>query len=131
MGYLAVIVAALGCFAMGAVWYMSLSRPWMRAAQIDVGEDGRPANSGSAVPFIISGITALFVAGMMRHILVMGGIDGVGKSALAGLGVGLFFIAPWTAMNYAYAARPRELTLIDGGYAILGPTITGLILGLF
>ncbi len=54
-----------------------------------------------------------------------------GKGLLSGLGVGLFFIAPWLAMSYAYAMRPRMLVLIDGGYAVLGCAAIGLVLRLF
>ncbi|EAQ03004.1 hypothetical protein OB2597_12708 [Pseudooceanicola batsensis HTCC2597] len=68
---------------------------------------------------------------MMRHIFVMAGIDGALEGLVSGLGVGAFFITPWIAMNYAYANRKPALTLLDGGYAVLGPGIIGLVLGLF
>ncbi|MBY6154992.1 DUF1761 domain-containing protein [Vannielia litorea] len=131
MGFIAVIVAAIAGFAVGAAWYMTLSKQWIAAVGIATDENGKPANAGSVTPFIISGITMLLVAGMMRHILVMGGIEGAGKSALVGLGIGLFMITPWVAMNYGYAGRKRELTILDGGYSILGPTVIGLVLGFF
>jgi len=130
VGILAVILAALGCFATGAAWYMTLGKPWMQAAGIEADETGRP-KGGSALPFIISFVAAILLAGMMRHIFAMSGIDGAGKGLVSGFGIGAFMIAPWVAMNYAYAMRPARLTLIDGGYAILGPTVIGLILGLF
>ena len=131
MGFLAVIVAALAGFGVGAIWYMSLSKPWMEAAGIQVGADGRPANGSSPVPFVVALVAMLLVAGMMRHAFAMAGIDGFGKALLSGLGVGAFFVAPWLAMDYAYSMRDRRLTLIDGGYAILGCGVIGAVLGLF
>ncbi len=131
MGIVSVIVAAIAGFAFGAVWYMSLAKPWMAAAGIQVTEDGKPVNGASPVPFVISGICMLLVAGMMRHIFAMAGIDGAVKGMVAGLGIGLFFITPWVAMNYAYAMRPPKLTLLDGGYSTLGCAVIGLVLGLF
>jgi hypothetical protein len=131
MGFLAVIVAALAGFGTGAVWYMTLSKPWMEAAGIPVSADGRPANGSSPMPFVIALLAMLLVAGMMRHAFVMAGIDGVGKGLLSGLGVGAFIVAPWLAMDYAYSMRDRRLTLIDGGYAILGCGVIGAVLGLF
>ncbi len=131
MSYLAVFVAAIGCFATGAAWYMTLGKPWMEAAGIEADENGRPKGGGSPMPFVISFVAALLLAGMMRHIFAMGGIEGAGKGLVSGFGIGAFMIAPWVAMNYAYAMRPGNLTLIDGGYAILGPMVIGLILGLF
>ncbi|KGM47126.1 DUF1761 domain-containing protein [Pseudooceanicola atlanticus] len=130
MGVVAVLVAALAGFAMGAVWYMALSKPWIQAAGIEVDETGRPKN-GSPLPFVIAGICMILVAGMMRHIFAMAGIETLGESLVAGLGIGLFFITPWVAMNYAYAQRPFKLTILDGGYSILGSAVIGLVLGLF
>jgi Protein of unknown function (DUF1761) len=131
MGFLAVIVAALASFAYGAVHYMLLSKPWMRASGIRMDDNGRPEGGGSALPFLLSGICMLLVAGFLRHILMMSGITEPGKALLAGLGVGAFFIAPWTMINNAYGMRPFMLTVIDGAYAIIGCGLIGLVLGLF
>ena len=131
MEFLAVIVAALAGFGMGAAWYMTLSKPWLEASGIPLGPDGRPAAGSSRMPFAVGLVAMLLVAGMMRHSFAMAGIEGVGKSLLSGLGVGAFFVAPWLAMDYAYSMRDRRLTWIDGGYAILGCGAIGLVLGLF
>jgi hypothetical protein len=131
MGFLSVIVAALAGFGVGAAWYMTLSKPWMEAAGIPTGADGRPANGSNPMPVVIGLAAMILVAGMMRHTFAMAGITGLGKGLLSGLGVGAFFVAPWLAMDYAYSMRDRRLTLIDGGYAILGCGVIGAVLGLF
>jgi hypothetical protein len=99
MEIISVLVAAFAGFAFGAVWYMTLSKPWIKAAGVECDENGKPVNS-SKLPFLISAVCMLLVAGMMRHMFAMAGINGGGKGMIAGLGVGLFFIAPWVAMNY-------------------------------
>ena len=131
MGIVAVLVAALAGFAMGAVWYMALSKPWMKAAGIPTDVHGKPQGSASPIPFAISGLAMILVAGMMRHIFEMAAIVGPMEGLVSGLGIGAFFITPWVAMNYGYANRPKALTLLDGGYSILGPGVIGLVLGLF
>ena len=131
MGIIAVLVAAVAGFVIGGVWYTVFAKPWMQAAGIPMDENGKPQGTGSPMPFVVSGITMILVAGMMRHMFAMTGIDGALKGLVAGLGVGLFFIAPWVAMNYAYAMRPRKLAILDGGYAIVGSGVIGLVLGLF
>ncbi len=130
MGIIAVLAAALAGFAFGAVWYMSLAKPWVQATGIECDENGKPVD-GSKMPFVIAAICMILVAGMMRHMFSMAGIDTPMKSLVAGLGVGAFFITPWVAMNYAYAMRPPKLTIIDGGYSILGAGTIGLVLGFF
>ncbi len=128
MGLINVLAAALGGYVFGAIWYMALAKPWMQAAGIKMTADGKPVGNGSALPFVLSAVAMVLVAGMMRHIFALSGIDTVGKGLVSGLGIGLFFIAPWTMNNYAYAGRPFKLTLIDGGYAVFGCAIIGAIL---
>ncbi len=130
IGFLAVLIAAVASWMFGAAWYMLLSKPWIEAVGLKVDEKGRPEGD-NALPYILSALCMILVAGMMRHVLIMSGVDTVGKSVLTGLGIGAFFIAPWIMINNAYGMRPFKLTIIDGGYAIFGCGISGLVLGLF
>lgn len=128
MGLLSVIVAAAAAWVFGAAYYMALAKPWIEASGVAVDQAGRPAGGRSALPFILSALCMILVAGMMRHIFSMSGIATVGSGLVAGLGIGLFFIAPWVMINNAYAMRPFRLTVIDGGYAVLGCAIIGAVL---
>ena len=125
-----ILVAAIATFAFGAAYYMALAKPWMEAAQIKVGPDGRPEND-SPLPYIVSAIMIVLVAGMMRHVFALAGIEGVGKGIVAGFGVGAFFISPWIFINTGYSDRPWKLAVIDSGYATFGCAIMGAVLTLF
>ena len=131
MGILSVLAAAIAAYVFGTIWYMSLAKPWMAATGVTVGEDGRPENSSDPIPYIVAFVMAILVAGMMRHIFIMAGIDGVGKSLITGLGLGLFVAAPWIVNNVMFSGKPKQLALIDGGYAAGGCAVAGLVLGLF
>ncbi|MCY1126468.1 DUF1761 domain-containing protein [Frigidibacter sp. RF13] len=131
MELLNVLAAALGAYVFGAVWYMSLSKAWMAASGVAVGADGRPANGSNPMPYVTGFLAMVVVAGMMRHIFSMAGIDTVGKGIVAGLGIGAFFVMPFLAMNYAFAMRNSKLTLIDGANATFACAIMGAILMLF
>jgi Protein of unknown function (DUF1761) len=131
MEALNVLAAAAASWVFGAMWYMALAKPWMKAAGITLDENGRPNGNGSMLPYALSAVAMLIVAGFMRHIFAGAGIESLGAGALAGLGVGLFFITPWTMINNAYGGRPFSLTLIDGGYATFGCAIIGAVLALF
>lgn len=126
-----VIVAAAVAFALGAVWYGMLSGPWVAASGVECDENGKPKGGSSPMLFVRAFVLQLIVAGMMRHVFMMGGIDSVSGGLLAGLGIGAFFITPWTALNNSYAMRPVNLTLIDGGYATLACGVMGVVLTLF
>ncbi|MDN5787915.1 DUF1761 domain-containing protein [Pseudorhodobacter sp.] len=130
MEILSILVAAAASWVFGAVWYMTLSRPWLKASGIKCDANGKP-EGGSALPYLLSALCMLIVAGMMRHVFASAGVDAFGAGLLGGLGIGSFFIAPWIMINNAYAMRPFTLTLIDGGYAVFGCGLIGAILTLF
>ncbi|MEM6373201.1 MAG: DUF1761 domain-containing protein [Pseudomonadota bacterium] len=132
MGFLAVIVAGIGGFMFGAVWYTLFAKPWMAASGVALNEAGdAPANRADPVPYITSIVGAIFVAGMMRHVFVLSGIDTFMEGVVSAFGIGLFFVSPWIATFYAFGGRPFRLTLIDCGYATFGCTVIGAVLMLF
>ena len=131
MDFVSVIVAGCAGFAFGAVWYGFFSKAWVTASGVPVGKDGAPANRADPVPYVTSLIGCILVAGMMRHVFELAQVDSFGKTALSGFGIGLFMVSPWVATFYSFAAKPRRLILIDGGYATFGCTVIGAVLSLF
>jgi len=130
MEILSVLAAAVAAFMFGGAWYGALAKPWMAATGMtrEQVEGGAMKSPG---PYIISFVMLLLVAGMMRHGFSMAGISSLGKGALAGFGIGAFMATPWIVTNHAYGMKPIKLTLIDGGYATIGCTVIGLVLGVF
>lgn len=131
MAFVSVLAAGVAAFMFGAVWYTLFGPKSVAASGVPRDETGNPANRRDPVPYVTSFLCAILVAGMMRHVFLSSGIDSIGGAAISGFGVGLFLVSPWIATHYAFAARPRELLLIDGGYATFGCTVIGLVLGLF
>ena len=127
MGFISVLIAAAAAWAFGAIWYMVLAKPWMAANDLKEEDIDR----SDKVPFIVSFVCLILVAGMMRHILAMGGIEELGKGAVTGLGLGIFVAAPWIVLNNRFSGRPNALSMIDGGYATIGCVIIGAVLTMF
>ena len=124
MGAFSVVIAAAIAWVFGAVWYMALGNQWMAAAGLKAEDIDR----SNKAPFLISFLMVVLVAGMMRHIMAMAGIDGFGKGALTGLGLGVFIAAPWIVTNNLFGQRPMALSLIDGAHAAIGCMIIGATL---
>lgn len=131
MEYLAVIVAAVVGFAIGAAWYNIFSKPWVADSGVRVDAQGNPTGRSAGVTYGGGFLCVLVVAGMMRHMLASSGIDTPWSGMVSGLGVGLFFIAPWVTLNVLFAMRPLRLALIDGGYAAVACAAMGVVLTLF
>jgi len=130
MAYIGVLVAGIAGFAIGAVWYGLFSKQWIKAAGIAVDADGKP-QGGSPLLMSLGFLCVLVVAGMMRHTFAMSGIDTLGMGVIGGLGIGLFFITPWITLNALFAVKPKELPMIDGGYASIGCAVMGGVLTFF
>ena len=129
VNYIAVIIAALAGFGLGAIWYMVLAKPWMHA--VGKTEADRPQGSAQVVLFAIC-IVALFVmawmlAGLMGHlgdITIRGGV-------ISGLFVWLGFVITTMGVNHAFSGAKPMLTLIDGGYWLAVLLIQGAVIGAF
>ena len=128
MTYLAILLAAVGGFAVGAVWYMSLSQQWMTAVgrtEEEIKADQNP------LPFIIAFVAALSAATVMNHMFAAGGVTGVMRCLGYGAGIGAFIVMPWVVLHYAFAGRPKSLWWIDGGHTVAAFAVMGLVLGFF
>lgn len=130
MAYVAVLITAIAGFAIGAVWYGVLSKQWIKAAGVAVGQDGRP-QGGSPLVMVYGFLCVLVVAGMMRHAFAMSGISTFGTGIVSGFGIGAFFITPWITLNVLFGMKPKELAVIDGGYATIACAVMGGVLTLF
>lgn len=124
MGFLSVVAAATAAWIFGAIWYGVVGKQWMAAS----GLTEESANRSNPVPYIVSFLCALLVAGMMRHVLVTSGVETVGKGLLTGLGLGLFIAAPWGVTNVMFAQRDRALIWMDGVYPTVGMALMGVVL---
>ena len=94
---------------------MVLSDLWMTASGVARDAAGKPLNSLNLRPYILSAISAIVVAGMMRHVLAASGVTSISAGAIEGFGIGAFLIVPWIMMNNEFAGKPFQLTVIDGG----------------
>ncbi len=133
INWLAVAVAAVAFFALGAVWYGPIfGKAWQKHVGLS-DDEMKNANMGklfgSAFIFalIISVGMALFFFGFAAEpgCEVEMTID---MGAMYGLMTGIFFLFPTIGMNYLFARKSTTLILIDSGYHIIAYTIVGVIL---
>jgi hypothetical protein len=126
VNYLAVALAALSAFLLGGLWYSLLfAKAWMRLT----GQSEEMLKSGH--PAIIFG-GAFLLNLLAAYVLAMfiGPLD-IRFAALAGLSVGLCWVAASLGVNYLFERRPFGLWLINGLYFTLQFTAMGAIIGAF
>jgi hypothetical protein len=134
INYLAVFIAGLAGFGFGAVYYLTLARPWMNAIGWTPDEQARHVKgelNPSKTPFLIA-IAANFVmawvlAGLIGHMGAVTVRSGIISAAFVWFG----FVITTLAVNYAFSARKPTLTLIDGGHWLGVLIIMGAVIGAF
>lgn len=126
INWLAVLVATLSSFLIGAVWYSPLmfARPWQRALGLS-DEDLRSGNVGK---LFLTAFVAMFVAAIGFSI-ALGDQNGWRFGLHWGLIIGLLVVAPALAVHNAFERRPFHYWLINAGYSALTFVVYGLIIG--
>ncbi len=114
--YVAIIVAGIIAWVLGAVWYGPI---FGKAWQQETGITDEEAQKGN-MPLIF-GTSALLMMimmfGMTRVIQAHQEINFV-HGAFHGMMIGLFFAACSMGINYLYQRKSIKLWLIDAGYQV-------------
>ena len=130
LNWLAVIVASVVGYALGAVWYMALAKPWMAATGLtrEIVASRRQATMRAYVISVIGS----FVGTLALAVLVqLTGTSDAGSGLALGLLVGVAFIAVNNAVHDSFEFRPLKLYLINTCYPVLQLALAGLVLGLW
>jgi hypothetical protein len=129
-----VFAAALASYAFGAVYYMTLSKPWLAALETTTDALGT-RQKPSWLPFLVTAIANVVMAYLLAGVLVHLAKGGLGATARSGLISALFlwvgFVITTMAANNSFQGRRWMLTLIDGGHWLGVLAIQGLIVGAF
>jgi hypothetical protein len=131
INYIAVIIATLAGFGLGAVWYMVLGGVWLNAIGKTKEQLAKDEGPAKALPFIIAlvalFIMALMLAGLMGHL----GDVSVRGGAITGLFVWVGFVITAMGVNHAFGGAKPMLTLIDGGHWLAVLLVMGAVIGAF
>jgi Protein of unknown function (DUF1761) len=135
MNYLAVLIAAIAGWLVGALWYGVLAKPWIAALGLTMEEfKARRAalkSSAKALPFVLAFVADLVMAWMLAGVL---GHLGPGQVTLRnGIISAAFlwfgFVLTTLAVNNAFGGRKYTLTAIDAGHWLAVLVVMGGIVG--
>ena len=115
INYLAVALATIASYLFGAVWYTSLSKPWLAAlgkTKTELGAAINPPWLPFVVTFLAQLLMAWVLAGLIGHMGPPSLKTGVISAAFCWLG----FVIPTLTANHSFQGAKRSLTLIDGGH---------------
>lgn len=126
--HVAVVVAAVLFFALGAVWYTVLAEPWLAGIGKTV-EQLTKENGGSPLPYVVGFVAVLVMCYTLAWIVQRGMEPTVGSGALTGATVAFGIVGATLALNYGFEVRGVTLWLINAGYVLVGLVLAGAIIG--
>lgn len=126
VNWLAIIVAAIAAFGIGALWYSPLlfTKVWLRESGVDQNRArnaNMPLTMGTAFVLVLLA-TFVFAAFLGPNVDFRSG-------ALYGFLAGLFWVTGYFGVNYLFERRSFKLFLINGGYNVASFTVMGAVLG--
>lgn len=126
--HVAVWIASIVFFVLGAIWYSVMAAPWMAAIGKTMDELTREQGA-SPLPYIV-GFAAILVmcytlAWLMHRLQAATLAAGLRLGAIIAIG----FIAATLALNYGFEARSVTLWLINSVYVTVGLALAGAIIG--
>lgn len=128
INHIAVWIAGVAHFMLGAGWYTVLGQAWLKGigkteAQV------MAEQPNTALPMIIAVVVAIIIAYTLAWLLPRLGTPSIAGGAKTGMMLALTLIASTLAMNYGFESRSFALWLINSGYMIVGMTVMGAIIG--
>ena len=136
VNYLAVLIAGIAGWLLGAVWYGLLAKPWVAAHgkimdQFKAEVEARKGTPASYLPYILA-----FVAGVLMAWVLAGLIGHLGpgqvtvrNAVISALFMWIGFVATTMVVNNAFAMRKAMLTVIDSGHWLAVLLLQGAIIG--
>ena len=123
MNWLAVVVATLAFFAVGAIWYTALfGKIWQREVGLSDEQltGGRNMMLIMGTCFVLEFIVCLTVGHMFDFLAPS---DRAKMMIAVGLALGVMM--PATGINYLYQRKTLKLFLIDAGHFVAGMAAVG------
>jgi Protein of unknown function (DUF1761) len=125
--YIAVLVAAIAYWLLGAVWYGVLfSKPWMALEQMSPAQASR---MNPFAPYVITFLLNLVIAFVLAQICAWRNANTAARGAALGILIWIGFLGPVTYTTYMYEMRPKQLFAINEFYSLVGLCLMGAILG--
>lgn len=127
LNWLAVLVAAVAYFMLGAIWYSKalFATQWARAVGLKM-DDPNKKGLGKMMltSFILILLTCLGLALLVARLDLTVWMSGLKLGATTGL----LFACTAVAISFVYESRPTSLYFIDGGYHLVGHLAAAIIL---
>src|SRR3954466_8791122 len=134
ISYLAILIAAIAGWLVGAVYYMALGKQWVAAqgSSMEAFKARQAAPQGTsaawlpfALAFVANLAMAWVLAGMVGHL----GAVTIRSAVISALFAWGGFVLTTSVVNNAFSGRRYALTAIDAGHWLVVLVLMGVVIG--
>jgi hypothetical protein len=123
MNWLAIIIATIAFWLVGALWYgLLFAKAWQRLA----GVSESPGAAGIARIIGLTVVLEFLVVMTLGHLFARI-MPNDRATMMIAIGFGLTIMAPAIGINYLHQRRPLALFLIDAGHFVVGMAAVGAV----
>ena len=131
MNWLAILVAAVAYFMLGALWYSKalFSNQWIAHHKIDMNDPELKKGVGVIMftSFLLFIVISICLGILIERMQLNQVLSGVKLGLLTGVGFSFAAIS----ITYLYVKKPFSLHLIDGMYHVVGQILAAIIICLW
>lgn len=129
VNYLAVIVAALVQFGLGAFWYSKTMFADSWASEAGLKESD--FKNGLDMKYIMTATVVLYFFISLVLAMILGSGTELSSAVNMAVIIGLGLISAMTGVHYLYERRSLRLFIINAGYNVFGLILAAIILSLW
>lgn len=118
--------AGLAGWIFGAVWYTVLGPVWQRA--LGQNPEDCKGQKMPLTPLAVALVAAWVMSAVLYQVLVNLGVMGVLDGAIAGLTIGVGFLATSVLVNNMFHGKRPMVTVIDAGHWVLAVTLEAVVI---
>ncbi len=130
VNWLAILVAAVADWILGAVWFTVFASQWRAGLRMAPAELQQYMSHPNFWPYLIVLLCSFLIAYALARVVAGSSTQGLFRGITAGILVGL---AAAMAMitEMVLEIRPSPFVLISAAYPLVGCTLMGIIIGLW
>jgi hypothetical protein len=126
---IAIAVATLIYFFLGAAWFTIFKKPWLAGTGLHIVNSSTDPGISIWLPYVVALVMTAILAIALSWIIQATGSQTATRGGAIAAALWFGFVFTTWATEYAFEARGIPILAINTGYPLVGMLLMGLVLG--
>ncbi len=129
INHLAVVVAAIVHFVLGAAWFTFFADKWIAGLRMTPEQIDYARSHMNPLPYAVAFLCNLFIAYALAWVISRTGQQNIFRGFAVGFSLGLMIAAAALVTELGFERKGPLFIAISAGYPVVGMALTGAIVG--